>query len=922
MFWNTWLQRLKRNKNKKISPKILSLTSGKYGYVDVIDKSGISGWFVNLDNLEDNELSLYINGVLIGNIRPCYYRQDINQLLKRTVISGFFVSWEQFEIPESLLNADNWQIEVQYRGLPLAGRDKIEGRLLREIEKKILRASVLEFIPKQVEEDKIKFYIDKINLENNALIVIGWFFSQEGKDFVLKLRSFLEEKKFFTKNQIPREDVVQFFHDHSLMHVGFIGIVEDIREGFYQILLEVDDRTYIVGDVKIKRILKSRWVERNISSFLEDLMTKNLGNIKQYEKENLPEPVDIIIPVFNGYRHLSSLFESLIKNTNEPYRLIIVDDASTDYRVVELLHEIKQKYPSKVKLLRNEKNLGFTASVNRGLMEVDNRHVVILNTDVEVPPGWLYRLMKPIFEREDVASTTPFTNTGTICSFPEFLKDNDLSEFTVEEIDKTFSRINTQEYLINIPTGVGFCMGINKKALKEIGFFDDRNFPIGYGEENDWCMRARKRGYRNIIVPNLFVYHKHGGSFSDEKKKTLVEKHLGKLKELHPEYLPLVEDYIKENPVKPLRSLAGILLFSGKKETTLILDHSLGGGANIYRESLVKERLKEHKCILLYTANYFSPYEKLICRYDQYYLETDVKEFKNIVNLLMELNVNEIILNNLVSYRDPLSVIEEVIRLKEKKQATLIVPVHDYYALCPSYNLLNKEGVYCNVPENIDKCQDCLKENFYSEFPSVKDVLLWRRKWGGLLNKADRIICFSESSRKIVKKVYLELDDNKFRVLPHNLDIVLRKVETSRATIPLKVGVIGAINYQKGSEVIFQLAREVMERNLRMELYIIGHIHSEIPEDIKTVVKVYGRYQREDLPDIVERLGINVVLFPSIWPETFSYVVEEVISMGLPVVCFDIGAPAERLKNYDKGLVVKYMDIDGLIKALFLSLEA
>jgi hypothetical protein len=63
---------------------------------------------------------------------------------------------------------------------------------------------------------------------------------------------------------------------------------------------------------------------------------------------------------------------------------------------------------------------------------------------------------------------------------------------------------------------------------------------------------------------------------------------------------------------------------------------------------------------------------------------------------------------------------------------------------------------------------------------------------------------------------------------------------------------------------------------------------------------VTGTYRQEDLVDLIEGNGINMCFFPSICPETFSYVTEEMIRLDLPIVAFDLGAPGERLRGYGK----------------------
>ena len=82
-------------------------------------------------------------------------------------------------------------------------------------------------------------------------------------------------------------------------------------------------------------------------------------------------------------------------------------------------------------------------------------------------------------------------------------------------------------------------------------------------------------------------------------------------------------------------------------------------------------------------------------------------------------------------------------------------------------------------------------------------------------------------------------------------------------------------------------------------------------------IKVIGEYQRDELSDLVQSEEIDVIFFPSIWPETFSFTCSEAISMGLPVASFDIGAPAERIKTYDLGKVMPLdLDIEEIVDEL------
>ena len=223
----------------------------------------------------------------------------------------------------------------------------------------------------------------------------------------------------------------------------------------------------------------------------------------QFPEDYLTHEIDIVVPVYNGLSYFDALFAG-VEKTRMKYRLIIIDDCSPDEKVKEYLETYAKDRPEVI-LLRNEQNLGFLKTVNRGLKLIQN-HAVLLNTDVEVPENWLERLMYPIICGTKVATTTPFTTCGTLCSFPEFCKDNAIFEgMKLWQIDDVFRNMKPQ--YPSMPTGIGFCMGLNREALSEVGYLDEENFGKGYGEENDWCQRALQAGYRNVHVDNLYVYH-------------------------------------------------------------------------------------------------------------------------------------------------------------------------------------------------------------------------------------------------------------------------------------------------------------------------------------------------------------------------------------------------------------------------------
>ena len=295
-------------------------------------------------------------------------------------------------------------------------------------------------------------------------------------------------------------------------------------------------------------------------------------------------PVGVVVPVYNGIEHLKVLIPSLFRNTYIPHRFVFVDDCSREETADFLREAVKGR--DDCILLRNEQNLGFVRSVNRGAEKALEScgSFVMLNSDTEVPSGWLGRLMQPIFDDEKISSVTPLSNRCTVFSFP-FLNsvknDKFLKEFGVEGINKAIQNSLVDKY-IDIPTGHGFCMAISGKVWKKIGGLNGELFGRGYGEENEWSLRAELDGYRNILLPSLYVAHHEKGSFTSKEREANCASALDIINVMFPSYNSRVQNYVRERP-------ASASLFS----IYLTLAIQKGYKAEIFTDpSLFKKRME------------------------------------------------------------------------------------------------------------------------------------------------------------------------------------------------------------------------------------------------------------------------------------------------------------------------------------------
>ena len=195
----------------------------------------------------------------------------------------------------------------------------------------------------------------------------------------------------------------------------------------------------------------------------------------------------------------------------------MVDDHSPEPKLSAWLDGLAAK--GRIELLRNRRNQGFVASVNIGIEAAGTHDVVLLNSDTEVPHGWLRRLAGHAYATPRVASVSPFSNNATICGYPCITGGPPAFGLGVAELDAACQTANAGRS-VALPTTVGFCMYIRRAALAEIGLFDAETFGRGYGEENDFCLRASARGWRHLLACDTFVYHEGSVSFGANASAT------------------------------------------------------------------------------------------------------------------------------------------------------------------------------------------------------------------------------------------------------------------------------------------------------------------------------------------------------------------------------------------------------------------
>ena len=339
------------------------------------------------------------------------------------------------------------------------------------------------------------------------------------------------------------------------------------------------------------------------------------------------------------------------------------------------------------------------------------------------------------------------------------------------------------------------------------------------------------------------------------------------------------------------------------RHIVLVIDHGSGGGANQYQERISAEKIDEGATVVIFSFNIATLTYVLMVRSKLRNERFAIPGYDFLLGLAKLIDIKEVIYNTGVTFIHPEKVPILIAELKSRYHPRLTLLVHDFFMVCPSHYLLDDAGKYCGIPD-IGRCQTCLVKNQqdYSSLFQSRDIVQWRALWGNVVELADEVRTFSNDSLGLLQKAYPSLDSARAVVKPHTIEYLEHRTIQPTHTAGLRIGVVGRIGYHKGAKVVQELADEIKARKLDIQIVVIGIIEAQCDQ---SVVRQTGSYKHENLSTLIESSGVNIMLFPSIWPETFSYVVQELIELNLPVACFDLGAPAERLSNYAKGLILE-----------------
>ncbi|MBS0368548.1 MAG: glycosyltransferase [Proteobacteria bacterium] len=265
----------------------------------------------------------------------------------------------------------------------------------------------------------------------------------------------------------------------------------------------------------------------------------------------------IVIPVYGKLDLVSRCIDSVLASLPHnrcSAEIIVVDDASPDPALRKWLD--RKAAAGRIRLLRNPFNLGFIGACNRGIAMVPG-DVLLLNADALVHGDWLDRLSAALYSAGDIASVTPWSNNGEISSLPDIgVAAPALDEAQLARVDDIVAAVRDAGLTAEreLPTCCGFTMLMRRRVIDEIGGLDDVDLRRGYNEEVDWCLRARRAGYRHLLASGVFVAHSGTASFGDEKILRVVQNK-AVLAARYPDHEMEYARFLSDDPLAAMRQV-------------------------------------------------------------------------------------------------------------------------------------------------------------------------------------------------------------------------------------------------------------------------------------------------------------------------------------------------------------------------------
>lgn len=603
----------------------------------------------------------------------------------------------------------------------------------------------------------------------------------------------------------------------------------------------------------------------------------------------------IVIPVYRNLEMTRACIQSVLAHREAAlHHVVLINDASPEPEMAAMLNGFGGA--ANVFVLANRSNLGFVKTVNRGLSFALGGDVLLLNADTVMFAGGLAELCR-VAAAPEIGTVTALSNNATIFSYPH----DALCRETLDDIGwaelANIALAENAGLAIDVPTGHGFCLLIKGEVLRRAGAMDEV-FGRGYGEENDFCMRAATLGYRNVAAAGVLVVHRESASFAEEKAALLVEN-LAVLAARYPEYDAVIGTFRARDGLRRARwALDRARLrrdVQAGRRFVLLVTNALEGGTVRAVEEIEAASGDEAAVRLTLRATENGLIE-LVGETPLLRAAFAPDEMAELFALLAVTEPVRLMVHQLLGF--PAAFIHRIGAWA--RELPSFYYVHDFYPLCPRVTMIDAVQKFCDIADT-GTCVRCVKLGGAHEASRLTALTpaAHRDLFATALSGFRHVVAPSANAAWYLRRAFGGLH---IAEVPHP-EPAGAVAARPRAGGDEEVVLLGAIGAHKGSAKLLEIARRARLSNPGLRFRVIGYTDIDAAFAELDNVTITGKYTAEELPALVAQARGRFALFLQAWPETYSYTLSEAARFGFIPLVPDIGAPAERVRATGFGVV-------------------
>lgn len=617
--------------------------------------------------------------------------------------------------------------------------------------------------------------------------------------------------------------------------------------------------------------------------------------------------VDIIIPVTNVNPDLAKCVSNVLQYSDS-VKISIVYNCKLDSYMAE---QQKKMNSCPVDYISYQYVNGFfdlaNIVISKSLFDV-----VILDPHIIVTPDWLEKMRNCANSNPNISCVTPYCNNGSICSLPIFNMHNKMPFHmeTIHKFSKFVEEKSNREYP-EIPVSIGYCMLIKREILCKIKFLDNGKTCRDIGSDRIFSWRSHDLGYKNVLCDDTFVYCPDNAAIETYKLNSCLTKNNISFYKSHIEVL---WQYIHSNPLKESQDFIRIKWLTNNGKRNILFNLHYGyekdnknnvGGTQFLVRDLVKSISFEYNLFVLFndfqgmTLNLYTNSE-IIC--NKYTMDANDSQIGR-SNALCAQRIKMILTDYDISIVHVHHVVDQTLDIileADKLGLPIILSIHDFYWICPSLNMMSHEYKYCLDLQNDAYCAECLRQKFGYKPNALQE---WRQVTDKVFEMC-KVVIFPTSVTKDIYMRYFPRYSEKCAVISHGSHPM--KVHYKRKIViddQINIAFVGYVSQLKGSDLAYKLIRS--KRGLRINWFFFGLVQDKRFHHIhEKNVHVCGTYSRDDLPKLIYENNIHLASILTIVPETFCFVLSEIMDIGIPVIATDIGALGERVAADNSGWLI------------------